>query len=102
MREQSGARSVLALKCFSTWGVFGLLSRYLDGTTFNVDQIRFINSIIDELTANGVMDPKRLYESPYTDHAPTGPDALFSGSDVDQLVGILRQVKERALPVDVA
>lgn len=33
VREESGARSVLALKCFSTWGVFGLMSRYLDGTT---------------------------------------------------------------------
>lgn len=33
VREESGARSVLALKCFSTWGVFDLMSRYLDGTT---------------------------------------------------------------------
>jgi carboxynorspermidine decarboxylase len=33
VREQSGAKSVLALKCFSTWGVFGLMSQYLDGTT---------------------------------------------------------------------
>jgi len=33
VRERSGARSVLALKCFSTWGVFELMSRYLDGTT---------------------------------------------------------------------
>ena len=33
VREESGARSVLALKCFSTWAVFGLMRRYLDGTT---------------------------------------------------------------------
>jgi carboxynorspermidine decarboxylase len=33
VRERSGAKSVLALKCFSTWGVFPLLSQYLDGTT---------------------------------------------------------------------
>lgn len=33
VRAASGAKSVLALKCFSTWGVFDLLSRYLDGTT---------------------------------------------------------------------
>ena len=33
VRVDSGAKSVLALKCFSTWGVFGLMSRYLDGTT---------------------------------------------------------------------
>ena len=33
IREASGAKSVLALKCFSTWCVFGLMRRYLDGTT---------------------------------------------------------------------
>lgn len=33
VREQSGARSVLALKCFSTWAVFPLMRQYLDGTT---------------------------------------------------------------------
>ena len=33
VRETSGAKSVLALKCFSTWGVFDLMRQYLDGTT---------------------------------------------------------------------
>jgi len=33
VREDSGARVLLALKCFSTWGVFDRLSRSLDGTT---------------------------------------------------------------------
>lgn len=33
VRERSGAKSVLALKCFSTWSVFGLMSKYMDGTT---------------------------------------------------------------------
>ncbi len=33
VRDVSGAKSVLALKCFSTWSVFGLMRQYLDGTT---------------------------------------------------------------------
>jgi carboxynorspermidine decarboxylase len=33
VRERSGAKSVLALKCFSTWAVFDLMREYLDGTT---------------------------------------------------------------------
>lgn len=33
VREVSGAKSVLALKCFSTWCVFDLMRQYLDGTT---------------------------------------------------------------------
>lgn len=33
VRDRSGAKSVLALKCFATWGVFDLVRQYLDGTT---------------------------------------------------------------------
>src|SRR5438477_1030529 len=33
VRDGSGAKAVLALKCFSTWSVFPFLRPYLDGTT---------------------------------------------------------------------
>jgi carboxynorspermidine decarboxylase len=33
VRELSGVKSVLALKCFSTWAVFDLMKEYMDGTT---------------------------------------------------------------------
>lgn len=33
LKELSGAKLVLALKCFSTWGVFDIIKPYLDGTT---------------------------------------------------------------------
>ena len=33
VREESGAKFVLALKCFSTWSVFDVVSRYVDGST---------------------------------------------------------------------
>ncbi len=33
IREESGAKSVLALKCFSTWCMFDLMRQYMDGTT---------------------------------------------------------------------
>ncbi|MFC1235765.1 carboxynorspermidine decarboxylase [Vibrio sp. F74] len=33
LKEQSDVKLVLALKCFSTWGVFDLIKPYLDGTT---------------------------------------------------------------------
>ncbi|MCT6920350.1 MAG: hypothetical protein M3Z49_14160, partial [Bifidobacteriales bacterium] len=33
LRELSGAKSLLALKCFATWGVFDFMARYMDGTT---------------------------------------------------------------------
>lgn len=73
---------------------------YLDGAKFTADQIRFINLIITELTANGVVEPARLYESPYIDNAPTGPDDVFAAIDVDNIVQILNTVKRNAEPVD--
>jgi len=33
LKEISGAKLVLALKCFSTWGTFDTIKPYLDGTT---------------------------------------------------------------------
>ncbi|NYI71996.1 type I restriction enzyme R subunit [Naumannella cuiyingiana] len=75
---------------------------YLDGTKFSADQVRFVNLIIDELTKNGVMEPNRLFESPYTDHAPTGPDHFFPDADVDVIVETLNGIKRTAVPEDVA
>lgn len=33
LRERSGAKTLLALKCFATWGVFDQMSQFMDGTT---------------------------------------------------------------------
>ena len=71
-------------------------ARFLDGSTYTVAQVRFVNLIVDELTANGVVEPRRLYESPYTDDAPTGPDYVFPEAEVEVLVETLHEVKRRA------
>ncbi|WP_117195882.1 carboxynorspermidine decarboxylase [Rhizobium terrae] len=33
VRERSGAKALLALKCFAAWSVFDLMREYMDGTT---------------------------------------------------------------------
>ena len=102
--EQTGGlglfiRSLVGLDRAAATEAFG---RYLDGARFSVDQVRFVNLIVDELTANGVMEPKRLFESPYTDHAPTGPDFFFRDADVDVVVDILNDIRRNAAPVGAA
>jgi len=77
-------------------------AHYLDGSTFSANQIHFINLIVDELTNNGVVEPARLYESPYTDLAATGPESMFSESEVENIVDILNTVKANALPLGAA
>ncbi|HEX8082126.1 MAG TPA: DEAD/DEAH box helicase family protein [Jatrophihabitans sp.] len=77
------------------------LSGFIAGRTLTANQLDFVNLIITYLTEHGVMDVGRLYEAPFTDHAPAGPEALFSGSDIDALVELLDQVRATASP-DVA
>ena len=48
------------------------------------------------------MEPARLFESPYTDHAPTGPDYFFPDADVEVIVEILHEIKDHARPTGVA
>lgn len=71
----------------------------LDETRFTVDQIRFISLIVDELTANGIMKPERLYESPYVDHGHV--DVVFP-NDYMVIVEILRDVNAHAVPSGAA
>ncbi len=59
------------------------------------DQNEFLNMIIDHLTARGVMDPKLLYEAPFTDFDTKGVEGVFQHPDVLRLVKILREVEPR-------
>ncbi len=102
--EQTGGlgifvRSLVGLDRSAATGAF---ENYLDNTRFSADQIHFVNLIIDELTRNGIMEPARLFESPYTDHAPTGPDCFFPDADVEVIVDTLRRIRQTAVPDEVA
>ena len=54
--------------------------------------------IVDHLTANGVMEVARLYDSPFTDNAPQGPDMIFTDDQIDGIVAVLDEIRSRALP----
>ena len=71
-------------------------SRFLDDRTYSRAQIDFVWVVVTHLTEARVMDADRLYEAPFTDHAPHGPEDLFSGSDVDELVGALKAISATA------
>lgn len=71
------------------------LAAFMDGRKLNSNQIEFINLIIDYLTERGAIDPRRLYESPFTDIDDQGVSGLFPAVDVKVLVQVLNDVRER-------
>lgn len=86
VRDVSGAKSVLALKCFSTWCVFDLMKKYMDGTTssslyearlgrekfgkevhaycvaFSADDVKKVKRYADKIIFNSVSQLKTFYD----------------------------------------
>ena len=69
---------------------------YLSEKDFNLNQITFIRKIIDYLTHNGTMNPKLLYEPPFTDIHFEGLDGLFMDDKADDIVHHLREINKNA------
>jgi len=73
------------------------LAGFLSGRTFSANQIEFVNLVVNHLTEHGAMEAARLYESPFTDLTPRGPDALFTSAQLDELLAVLASVRATAV-----
>ena len=73
------------------------LGDFAAGGVLSGNQIEFVNLIVDQLTAHGAMQPELLYESPFTDLNPQGPNGVFNASQVEKLVDLLSEVRARAV-----
>ncbi len=60
------------------------------------EQIEFIEMIVDHMTEKGVMDPQLLYESPFTDVAPSGPEQVFDLKRTDKLIAAINGFNQSA------
>lgn len=72
------------------------LSCFLTGKTLTASQIEFVDLVVNHLAEHGVIEASALYESPFTDLSPRGPDHLFSEPEIDTLIAALDQVREFA------
>lgn len=70
---------------------------FLEGKVLHANQIEFIGMVIDHLTDGGMMEIGRLYESPFTNISAGGPEAVFGDVATEQLVLILKEIRQRAV-----
>ncbi len=73
-------------------------SEFLEGRTATANQIDFINLIVGHLTRHGEMDPGLLFESPFTDNAPSGPSAIFDELQTRRLVDVIKKINNAVEP----
>jgi type I restriction enzyme R subunit len=73
------------------------LAGFIAGKSLSANQLEFINLVVDHLTEHGVVESRVLYDSPFTDLTPTGPDGLFSSAQLDELVLALEGVRATAM-----
>ena len=66
---------------------------FLDDKRYSKNQIQFVNLIIDELTDRGVVEARRVYESPYDGVAPEGPEAIFVEADLNQIFDTIDELR---------
>ena len=82
-------RSMVGMDRAAAQAVF---SEFLSNRSLTTPQIRFIEMVIDQLTARGVMEPSALYEAPFSSVHAGGPEALFAGKS-NVIEGIFEKLK---------
>lgn len=95
--SQGFGRFVRSLVGLDRASVSAMFADFIAPGTATANQIEFINLVIEHLTDQGAMDPALLYEPPFTDLAPTGPDQLFDAEKVTRLVRNIETINESAV-----
>ncbi len=95
--SQGFGRFVRSLVGLDPQAVSAAFSEFLAPGTATAAQIEFIGMIIEHLTHQGTMDPGLLYERPFIDLAPTGPEQVFEELRVGKLFAKIRELNESAV-----
>ena len=94
--EQSLPRFIRSLVGLDRAAAMEAFVRFLDGTRYSSQQIRFVEMIIARLTARGEIDPGQLYEPPFTAIHQHGLDGAFGDDDANAVVEIVNGLNRLA------
>lgn len=84
-------RSLVGLDRNAALEAFG---KFLDGSRYNSQQIRFVEMIIERLTKRGTIEPGQLYEPPFTALHHGGLDGAFDDADADGIVAVINRLNK--------
>ena len=89
-------RSIVGLDQDAVNAAFG---KFINKPSLNAAQIRFLNLVIQYLSTNGVVEAKKLFESPFTDIANNGLLGVFSVKEANEVVELIDNVNRKAVAV---
>jgi type I restriction enzyme R subunit len=95
--SQGFGRFVRSLVGLDRTAVSEAFGEFIATGTATANQIEFIQMVIEHLVDQGVMDPALLYEAPFKDVAPTGPDKLFGEEKVARLFTKIEAINASAV-----
>ena len=72
-------------------------SKFINAPALNPNQIRFVDTIIQYLTVNGVIDAGALFSAPFTDIASNGLIDVFNADDSAEIISLVNRVNENAM-----
>jgi type I restriction enzyme R subunit len=67
-------------------------SEILEDVSLNSQQISFINSIINYISINGIIEADKLFESPFTDINSKGVLGLFDNEKSHKIISIIEKI----------
>lgn len=90
-------RFVRSLVGLDRQAVNDAFSEFVAPGTATAAQIEFVGLVVEHLTHQGTMDPGLLYEPPFTDIAPTGPEQVFDEPGIGKLFSRIQELNESAV-----
>ena len=68
----------------------------LSKQTLNSQQIRFIDTIINFLSVKGIIEPAKLFDSPFTDINTSGIMGVFDASTSTRIISLIEEINHNA------
>jgi type I restriction enzyme R subunit len=87
-------RSIVGLELEAARKAF---AGFINNPALNAQQIRFVDTIIQSLASNGIVEAAALFEPPFTEIANNGLLGVFNKKQAEELVSILNGIQKSSV-----